>query len=58
MKSKDLFKTMVWAGVNDLKLSFDDAPEHKVHTGFAQMKEVYPNAIESVDQFITRFYKV
>ena len=71
IQSKNLFKTLVWQGicssvvhffltvsaVHDLSLSFDDAPEHKLLTGFNEMKSQYPNIVEDIDQFITRFHK-
>jgi len=55
----DALKTLVWAGVHDMKLSYRNTDEHKLHTGFEQMKEQlgskYPNLSEQTDQFITRF---
>lgn len=57
VQSKDLFKNLVWAGVHDLTLAFDDAPEHKLQTGFNEMKVQYPDIVEDIDQFITRFHK-
>lgn len=57
IQSKNLFKTLVWQAVHDLSLSFDDAPEHKLLTGFNEMKSQYPNIVEDIDQFITRFHK-
>jgi hypothetical protein len=54
----EMFKTLVWAGVHDLHLSFDDSEEHRLITGFNQMKEQHPDLSEHTDQFIVRFVKV
>jgi len=56
-KKKADYHSIVWAGVHDLDLSFKDAPDHKLITGFSHMKEsgVYPDLKEELDQFIIRF---
>jgi len=57
MKDTELFKQLVWAGAHDLSLTFANSEEHKLITGFNEMKTQYPNLDERIDQFITRFVK-
>jgi len=51
------YHSIVWAGAYDLDLSFKDAPDHKIITGFTQMNDsgIYPDLKETLDQFIIRF---
>ncbi|EGC32679.1 hypothetical protein DICPUDRAFT_95216 [Dictyostelium purpureum] len=51
--------SIVWSGVNDMKLFFQDEPEFVHQTGFEQMKAQYSNQELSftVDQFTTRIIK-
>jgi len=59
-KSKELFTQCVWAGVFDLSLSFEDAPDQTCKTGFDLMQKDHAKSMnlnEQVDQFIVRFVK-
>jgi len=57
--NKELFNSIVWAGVFDMTINFQDSTEHNLVTGFNQMKEAYPkmNLSDTIDQFIIRFLK-
>jgi len=57
VKHQDLFKNLVWAGVHDLTLHFLDDAQHRLESGYTQMKSLYPNLVEETDQFITRIVK-
>eukprot|EP01132_Coremiostelium_polycephalum_P005354 gene5354-6680_t len=49
-------ESIVWSGVNDLKISYTNQPDAAYATGFEQMKAQYPEQTLSftVDQFTTR----
>ncbi|EFA86578.1 hypothetical protein PPL_00379 [Heterostelium album PN500] len=51
--------SLVWSGVNDMKLRFVDEKDFIYQTGFEQMKQQYPGTELSftVDQFTTRIVK-
>ncbi|KAM9964945.1 hypothetical protein ACTFIW_004740 [Dictyostelium discoideum] len=57
--TRDSLHSIIWSGVNDMKLYFSDEAGFEHHTGFEQMKAVYPEQELSftVDQFTTRFIK-
>jgi len=52
---KELYASLVWAGVHELSLTFRDSPEHRLETGFAQMQAIHKDLSEQTDQFIVRF---
>ncbi|EGG13514.1 hypothetical protein DFA_11275 [Cavenderia fasciculata] len=54
--TRDSLHSLVWSGVNDLKVKFEDEPTFVHTTGFEQMKQLYaPQELSfSVDQFTTR----
>jgi hypothetical protein len=52
---RELYHSIIWAGVHDLKVNFQDAPEHVLDTGYQHMKVHHPNLQEGTDQFIVRF---
>jgi hypothetical protein len=56
---KSHFQHLVWAGTNDVKLEFKDAPEHNQHTGFGHMQAKQPNKPlnPDIDQFIMQFHQ-
>ncbi|GAM20713.1 hypothetical protein SAMD00019534_038880 [Acytostelium subglobosum LB1] len=51
--------SLVWSGVNDMKIRFDDEKDFVHQTGFEQMKQQFPegNLSFTVDQFTTRIIK-
>jgi len=55
-QSKELFTSLVWAGVHDLSLSFKDSPV-ALRTGFTEMQTEHPDLHEERGQFIVRFVK-
>lgn len=54
---KDDYHQIVWAGVDNLAIEFNRAPEHNLITGLAHMKDMHPDLTlnEQIDQFIIRF---
>ncbi|XP_049849902.1 uncharacterized protein LOC126320452 [Schistocerca gregaria] len=52
---KDNYHQVVWAGVDDLSIEFQKASEHNMQTGLRQMKEIYTDLNDEIDQFIIRF---
>jgi len=57
--SKAHFHHLIWAGTDDLKVHFKDAPEHNLHSGFTHMQEKQPNKPinADIDQYIIQFYE-
>jgi len=56
-QKKDHLATIVWANCFDLHIRTLDDENGKLHIGFPQAKETYPNIVENIDQFIVRFIK-
>lgn len=52
---KEHYHAVVWQDVYDLNLSFGDAPQHNLATGFAHMETMHPDNDVKLDQFIVRF---
>jgi len=55
-QNKELFQTIVWAGVHDLTLTFREE-NHTLKTGFKQMQELHGELNLTTDQFIVRWIK-
>jgi len=56
--TRDALPNIVWAGVYDLSISFDDETDKPPHvTGYEQMKPDYPDLNPIHDQFIMRIMK-
>jgi len=56
--TRDHLPNIVWAGVYDLSIAFDDEPNTVPHiTGYDQMKPSYPDLNPIHDQFIMRVIK-
>jgi len=56
--TRTMLPNIVWAGVYDLSIAFDDEPNTSPHlTGFDQMKPDYPDLNPIHDQFIIRMLK-
>jgi len=57
--AKSHFHHLVWAGTDDVKVHFKDAPEHSLHTGFTHMQQKQPNKPinPDIDQFIIQFHE-
>jgi len=53
-QNKEMFQSVVWAGVSDLSLKFKEE-NHVLETGFEQMKKLYPELRHTIDQFIIRW---
>ena len=63
--SKDHFQSVVWAGCEKVRLGFGDfvVPEGtdhhdgqgKILMGLTEIKKLYPNTDDKIDQFIVRF---
>jgi hypothetical protein len=49
------FYSIVWAGIYGMNISFLNAMEHSVKTGFDEMKVIYPDVNDRTSQFITRW---
>ncbi len=43
---KELYHSVVWAGIHDLALRFHDAPEHDLVSGYPQMQALHPELNE------------
>jgi len=54
-KEKDHFGSIVWAAADELQLSFADAKQHDLRTGFKEMVQAHPDSKKDLDQFIIRF---
>jgi len=56
--TRSMLPNIVWAGVYDLSIAFDDEPTATPHvTGFDHMKPEYPDLNPIHDQFIIRLMK-
>jgi len=53
-EKQEHFGAIVWANIEDAKLSFADAKQHDIETGFKQMLTDHPDSHVDVDQFIIR----
>jgi len=58
-QQKGFLTSIVWAGVVDLTVNFQDSVEDHLETGFTQVQKEFPNLDlnEEIDQFIIRFVK-
>lgn len=56
-KNKELITQLVWAGVYDLDVKFEENPELNLSTGLDVMKKRYPDVRETIDQFSVRHIK-
>jgi len=56
-QQKSFITMIVWAGVTDLTVHFQDSLEDHLETGFAQVQKLFTNLSEEIDQFIIRFVK-
>eukprot|EP01088_Endostelium_zonatum_P004540 TRINITY_DN1582_c0_g1_i1.p1 TRINITY_DN1582_c0_g1~~TRINITY_DN1582_c0_g1_i1.p1 ORF type:complete len:376 (+),score=119.31 TRINITY_DN1582_c0_g1_i1:206-1333(+) len=54
-KDKSYFNSIVWAGIYNLNITFENSPSDDLHTGFEQMKKIHPEINDQFDQFIVRF---
>jgi hypothetical protein len=54
--ARDFFESVVWSGVYDMLVGFEDDAETLL-TGFSHMKESYPDLNDQIDQFIIRTLK-
>jgi len=55
-KSKEMYQSMVWAGVKGLSLHFVEE-NYTLNTGFDEMEKLHGELKLTIDQFITRWVK-
>ena len=52
---KKEYQQVVWSNCNRLRVTFRECPEHNSLVGLEQMKSIYPDVSDAVDQFFLRF---
>lgn len=52
---KEEYQQAVWSNCHRLAVNFRNAPEHNTVTGLDEMRKIYPDVNDTVDQFFLRF---